>query len=385
MKPVHKISRARQSAGQKRRDEQRLGTLYGIFVLMFVVLIIYFLPLSTPSKSWLFYEGKTLLLDDARNFLREKGLKELATTSKMPDKVAMNFELPPGNNGQALLAATKAFLTRKGFQVRKIDHLTTAGGFTIFVDYQTVPVGSIAFIVLAPTTATPRPVIPPLARPRLVIIIDDFGYSNGEVIKGFLRLSAKLTVSIVPGHPFTRWVATNARESGKEVIIHMPMQPEGEGYRGGEQDYLLTPGMSTSAIEQRLESAFREIPEAVGLNNHMGSLATADPELMRIISNRLRRQGLYFIDSLTSPRSVAYEIARQNGVPAGLRTVFLDNERDKGEIVAQFDKAILIARRSGKAIAIGHVHPETLEVLRKMLTEGQFEDLELAYASEIVQ
>ena len=74
-----------------------------------------------------------MLLEDARNFLREKGLKELTTTSKMPDKVAMNFELPPGNSGQALLAATKTFLTRKGFQVRKVDHLTTAGGFTIFV------------------------------------------------------------------------------------------------------------------------------------------------------------------------------------------------------------------------------------------------------------
>ena len=222
-------------------------------------------------------------------------------------------------------------------------------------------------------------------RPKLVLVIDDFGYSNQDVIRSFLRLPVKITVSVVPGHPYSQWVASNAKIAGKEVIIHMPMEPEGNANKNGEDAYMLLTNMQPNEINRRLENAYRELPEAVGMNNHMGSLFTADPELMKIVIASLQRKGLFFIDSMTSPQSVAYEIAVRNNVPAALRTVFLDNVRDKDEIQAQFEKAIAIARRSGRAVAIGHVHPETLAALNEMIGSDLLAGVELVFASEVTK
>jgi len=108
--------------------------------------------------------------------------------------------------------------------------------------------------------------------------------------------------------------------------------------------------MEPDEITRRLENSYRELPEAVGLNNHMGSLYTADPELVQVVIASLKNKGLYFIDSMTSPQSVAYEVAVRNKLPTALRSVFLDNIRDESEIQAQLEKAVAVARRSGRAV-----------------------------------
>ena len=115
----------------------------------------------------------------------------------------------------------------------------------------------------------------------------------------------------------------------------------------------------------------------------MGSLFTSDPELMQIVINSLKRKGLYFIDSMTSAESVAYEVAIRNQIPTALRTVFLDNVRDKGEIQAQFERAIEIASRGGRAVAIGHICSETLSALTEILESGLLNEVELTFASEV--
>ncbi|HCL00559.1 MAG TPA: hypothetical protein DHW42_10710, partial [Candidatus Marinimicrobia bacterium] len=216
------------------------------------------------------------------------------------------------------------------------------------------------------------------------IIIDDFGYSNNAVIKEFIQFEAKLTMSVIPGHQYSRWTSSQGKQNGKEIIVHMPMQPERSEYSTGEDQYLIRQTMRSLEIEQRISAALMELPEAVGMSNHMGSLATTDADVMGVVISSLKKKGLYFIDSLTSPRSVAYEVAKEQGAPAGIRSVFLDNNRDKSEIQAQFKKAIAIARRRGTAIAIGHVHLETLQVLRQLIEAGQFDGITLCFASEIV-
>jgi len=120
------------------------------------------------------------------------------------------------------------------------------------------------------------------------------------------------------------------------------------------------------------------------MNNHMGSLATADAEVMGMVMKSLKEKGLFFVDSFTSPRSVAYEVAKVQGLPAACRSVFLDNNKDKSEIQAQFEKAIDVAKRRGSAIAIGHVYLETLEVLEHLIESGKFSGITLCFASEIV-
>jgi len=367
----------------KRRcqDEKRLGALFLTMIGIFLVLVVYFLPKSAPSRSMLFYEGKGRLVENARTYLQRQGYHEIKSSVVTSNRVALAYEFPGGADPNALAGKVNNYLKQQGFSVKKIDHLSANAGFTIFIDFQTVPVGTLAFIAAtAPATVTTSALT---QKPKLVIIIDDFGYSNQEVIRNFLRLPAKLTVSVVPGHQYSQWVASNAKLAGKEVIIHMPMEPEGNANKSGEDRYMLLTDMKPDEISRRLENAYRELPEAVGLNNHMGSLFTADPELMQIVIASLQRKGLYFIDSMTSPQSVAYEIAVRNKIPSAFRTVFLDNVKDKREIQTQFEKAIAIARRSGRAVAIGHVHPETLAALNSVFGSGLLDGVELAFASEV--
>ncbi|MFH1214333.1 MAG: divergent polysaccharide deacetylase family protein [Candidatus Neomarinimicrobiota bacterium] len=383
MKTNRYLKKSTRVIRKRRQDEKRLGALFTTVVGVLVVLLIYFLPKSLPSRSMLFYEGKTRMAENTRIYLRQQGYRELSVSAVAPTRVALAYEMPAGADQDQIVKNLTKHLKLQGFSVKKTDHLAAGSGFTIFIDFQTIPIGTIAFIK---TAAEPGISAPSVAqRPKLVLVIDDFGYSNQDVIRSFLRLPVKITVSVVPGHPYSQWVASNAKIAGKEVIIHMPMEPEGNANKNGEDAYMLLTNMRPDEINRRLENAYRELPEAVGMNNHMGSLFTADPELMKIVIASLQRKGLFFIDSMTSPQSVAYEIAVRNNVPAALRTVFLDNVRDKGEIQAQFEKAIAIARRSGRAVAIGHVHPETLAALNEMIGSDLLAGVELVFASEVTK
>ena len=366
---------------KRHRDEKRLNALFSTVIGMQIILLVYFLPKMAPSRANLFSEGKSRLINVARPFLLERGCQEIKSSSVATDRVSLIFELPASRDCELLAQQVSAYLNEHGFMVKKIDNLVKETGFTLFVDFQHIPIGTLAFI----KTDRPYSARMPISgvKPKLAIIIDDFGYTNREIVNNFLKLPAKLTISVIPGHPYSQWVARNAKLAGKEVIIHMPMEPEQSSNSYGEDKYMLLTGMTPEEISHRVEMAYAELPEAVGMNNHMGSLLTSDPELMQIVINSLKRKGLYFIDSMTSAKSVAYEVAIRNQVPAAIRTVFLDNVRDKDEIQAQFERAIEIASRGGRAVAIGHICSETLSVLTEILESGLLNEVELTFASEV--
>jgi len=302
-----------------------------------------------------------------------------------PDgQISMTFEIPENRDALWAFGVVESRLNANRLTVRDTVFMANNRGFNFYVSYFAQPVGVITFRREVKPLIPPPPSVTVQAKPQLVVIIDDFGYSDNEVIQGFLELPARLTLSIIPGHPFSKWVAEIAQRKHKEVIIHMPMEPENGNYSRGEDKFMLKLAQTPDDIEEKLHLAYEELPTAAGLNNHMGSLFTADSEMMQIVMKSLRKKGLYFIDSMTSPKSVGYEIAQQDGVPAAMRTVFLDNKRDKNEIQRQFDKALEVARRSGKAVAIGHVYPETLSALKALIDGGLLSDVEIVFASEIV-
>jgi hypothetical protein len=122
-----------------------------------------------------------------------------------------------------------------------------------------------------------------------------------------------------------------------------------------------------------------------GVNNHQGSQATADAPLMRELMPALRAHHLFYVDSRTTAATVAYDAARQNGVPAGFRNVpFLDDVDNVAAIEAQLNLAIRGAREKHEAIAIGHPHPATLQALRAVLPKAQSQGVRLVYVSELV-
>lgn len=203
----------------------------------------------------------------------------------------------------------------------------------------------------------------PAGQPRIAIIIDDLGYSrrNGQSI---VDLPAPVTCAVIPFSPHGQRLAKRARQTGKEVIIHMPMAARHNEKldRGG-----LTLEMSERELLGQVRQALRQLPEARGLNNHMGSKLTEQPQPMNWLMSELKAQQLFFVDSRTSGRSVAQHQAVQAGIANAGRDIFLDNERNLASINDQFNKLIQLARRRGHAIAIGHPYPETVHYLQQVL------------------
>jgi hypothetical protein len=201
---------------------------------------------------------------------------------------------------------------------------------------------------------------------RVALILDDAG-GAGEGQWAFLRLPAKLTFAVLPNLANSRRFAEEARAAGHEVIIHLPMQPlakEGQTW-GGE---ILTPGMDERDIGRFLDSAIQSVPGALGINNHMGSLATSDRSLMGLLMPAIRVRGLFFVDSFTHSGSVAMEEAVRAGMPARRRDVFIDHVASPVYIENALRRLIREAAARGSAIGIGHVtHPVTWRVLRDQL------------------
>lgn len=196
---------------------------------------------------------------------------------------------------------------------------------------------------------------------KFALVIDDLGYDDGEPAR-LEGLGIPLTYSVLPYTPYGRAIARRLSEQGQEVLCHLPMQPDGKQNPGPGA---LLDSMSSSQLEAATRSALDAVPDAVGANNHMGSELTSDPVAMAAVMKVLKSRGLFFLDSRTAPTSVGYSVAREFQVPALKRQVFLDDEADASAIREQFQRAVVIARRDGSVIAIGHPRPETLEVLRQ--------------------
>ena len=226
----------------------------------------------------------------------------------------------------------------------------------------------------------PEP-LPPL-RGIIGLIIDDFGYRNDNVSKGFLDIPAKLTFAVIPGHEHSRSFSKNAVSAGYEVIVHMPMENIGKTF--GEEEFVLMNYFQDNELVRRVKEALEHIPEANGLNNHQGSRATETPRLMRLLAGVLKDENKFFIDSRTTTNTLAEETMRQFDVPTNRRNIFLDNELDEEKIYAQLIQLTDVAERKGIAIGIGHVKPQTLAVLKKHIPELQQKGFKFEFVSKLV-
>src|SRR5690606_5331375 len=170
-----------------------------------------------------------------------------------------------------------------------------------------------------------------------------------------------------PHSPHAAEMAALAAERGKEVLLHLPMEPAEPS-----MNHFLGPGallldMSREDFLTTLAADLDSVPYATGVNNHMGSLLTRHAGRMEWLMDALKTHGKFYVDSMTSNLSVAGEVAMRRRVPHLRRDVFLDNRQDAGDIRRQFARLIDVARRHGRALAIGHPHPQTLSVLEEEL------------------
>jgi polysaccharide deacetylase 2 family uncharacterized protein YibQ len=218
--------------------------------------------------------------------------------------------------------------------------------------------------------------------PRIAIIIDDLGYQL-EAGRRAIDLPGPLAYAILPGTPRGRILAELANDHGKEVLLHLPL--EAVKYDGPVEPGGLVLDMSRTVFQAAFNSAIESIPFAVGVSSHRGSLLTRHPGHMGWLMEEIqRRDGLFFIDSYTTHESVALRIAAEIGVTAIKRDVFLDHDRCPEAVRAEFERLKKLARTRGKAVAIGHPYPDTLELLEREIPNLAKEGIELVPVSQLI-
>jgi uncharacterized protein len=218
------------------------------------------------------------------------------------------------------------------------------------------------------------------ARPAIAVVIDDLGF-NRRAAAVLNRLPGPLTLSFLPYATKLDEQARAARAAGHELLVHVPMEPRGQASPGPNA---LTSQLGPAELVSRLRTQLRSFRGFVGINNHMGSLLTTDAERMAIVMAELRRLGLLFLDSRTTPQSVAAREAERIGVPHALRDVFIDHHLERASVLRELERAERIAHHQGHAVVIGHPHDVTIEALETWLPTLEARDIALAPISAIV-
>jgi len=216
------------------------------------------------------------------------------------------------------------------------------------------------------------------ALPKVAIVIDDLG-PNKQIAREVLKLKGPLTLSILPQQSYSAWIAREGNRLGRDIMIHIPMEasrPLKLG-KGG-----LYTWMTDREIIQTIEEDLLSVPHVKGANNHMGSLFTRDERVMKTVISELRGRGLFFLDSLTTPESVGFRLAKEQGLKTLRRDVFLDDSDDPGEIRTQWEKLIKAANQKGHAVALGHPKKNTIEFLQKVLSSSK--EVTIVPVSELI-
>lgn len=220
---------------------------------------------------------------------------------------------------------------------------------------------------------------------KIAIVIDDFGY-EGQGTNDMLDLKIPITAAIIPFTEHASYEAKLAAAKGKEVIIHMPMEPDkGKASWLGKKPLMI--GLSSEEVDKRVREAMEEIPEAKGMNNHMGSKVMRDDKILTPAFKVLKEKEMFFLDSKTTMNSKGQSVCKELGVPYYGRDIFLDHVQSQQNVENQMEKAASIAKEKGYAIVIGHVGAQggniTVNGIKNKIHKLENEGIEFVFLSQL--
>ena len=217
---------------------------------------------------------------------------------------------------------------------------------------------------------------------KIAIVLDDWGY-NLNNLDALKKIKSPLTLAVLPNLVYSRRVAEEAYAMNKEIILHLPLEPYKRGKVPLEKNTIMTDTPSAGMIAI-LQKDLLSLSYATGVSNHQGSKFTADEKAMTVILRQLKKQNLFFLDSMTS-KSVCRKIADKLGTGFASRDVFIDNKNDEEYITGQLRVLVEKAKLQGTAIGIGHARRTTVKVLERLMPElKQKENIKFVFVSELV-
>ena len=220
---------------------------------------------------------------------------------------------------------------------------------------------------------------------KIAIVIDDFGYNEGDDEKKLLQFPYPITVAIIPGTPKSKSLYEEAQKNKKETIIHLPMEAIEKPVE--YSDYTIFENMSDVEIQNRVKKAIDDFPNSKGINNHMGSKITKNKHIMELVLDELKKQNKYFIDSKTTGESIAYQTAKELRVPCAENNMFLERDRDDDPeyLIKKLTALTKIASKNGSVLAIGHPYKNTINVLMEEIPKLEKQGFLFVPASEILE
>ena len=235
-------------------------------------------------------------------------------------------------------------------------------------------------LLLTPKQRTAK--APPTTIPKVAIVIDDVGY-DGKLARKFLEIEGELSFSVLPRSTFSKSISRRIHEAGRDLLLHLPMEPKGYPEVNPGVGALLTE-MTEVELVQTLRKNLDSLPYAKGVNNHMGSKFCEYEKKLLPVMKELKSRGLFFLDSRTTSGTRAYAVAQELNVPAAERNVFLDNIQNPQAIRSQLNRLVQMARLKGMAIGIAHPHEATLSVLRVEIPDLPDRGVELVPVSQLL-
>ena len=215
---------------------------------------------------------------------------------------------------------------------------------------------------------------------RIAIVVDDAGGVEGD-LAGYLALPMPVTISVIPSFAHATDVAERTHAVGKEVLLHLPL-----ANKAGQGDGVtrLNGTETADVVDRFVQSAVDRVPYAVGANNHEGPYGSAQPTLMRELLTSLQRRGLFFMDSVTSQRSVGYAVEAELAMEPRVNNQFLDHDETDENSRAALIHLALLAARSGTGIGICHVfHPYALHALQAIGAQLQAKGYTFTVLSQV--
>jgi uncharacterized protein len=246
-------------------------------------------------------------------------------------------------------------------------------------DYQYEALAPGAEAMLLPET------IPPAhlgnRKPVIAIVIDDMGLDRKHSARA-VKLPAAVTLAYLPYSPDIKIQTDSAKKAGHELLVHLPMQPDRKTADPGP-DYLAA-DMSPLELHERIEKNLKAFDGYAGVNNHMGSKFTRDRDALNVVMAALEEKKLLFLDSRTSPKTVAEDAARAHHLETSHRDVFIDNDESAAAVGKSLLQIERVAHHAGAAIAIGHPKDITLAALEKWLPTLKEKGFDLVPLSKVI-
>jgi len=199
------------------------------------------------------------------------------------------------------------------------------------------------------------------SKPLVAIIIDDMGH-HSTIGRDLIGLNLNLTFAFLPYAPHTQEQLKLASQRGRDIMLHIPMEPSDLKWDPGPDALYLN--MTDAELKASFARNFSSVPMAIGVNNHMGSRFTQNMDAMHVFLREVQKHNIFYVDSITTPYSVGKVVAQELGIKHSERDIFLDNSQDRLKTRKQLDALIRLAKKQGHAIGIGHPHATTLAALK---------------------